>query len=192
MSSYNITGEDYKIISQPIIEVSIKIEVYDDYNHYLDTIVCGVISASMSVSAESDVRRTCSLELIPMKKVNTIISEDGLIWLNRNIVLSLGVRDYHTREYKYYPMGTYLIMSSSSSYDEVTNTLSLSCSDWVAKLDGSRNGNLGQLKIVYPAYNDYFTTNWVEIARNEGVDVTSPTALMNWAKRNPATNIIMI
>ena len=184
MASYAITGEDYKLTTQSIIEVNIKIDVYDDYNHYLDTIVCGVISATMSINSESDVRRTCSLELIPMKKVNTIISEDGLIWLNRNIVLSLGVKNAHSTEYKYYPMGTYLIMSSSSSYDETTNTLSLSCSDWVAKLDGSRNGNLGQLKIVYPAYNDYFTTNWVEIARNEGVDVTNAYSLMNWAKNN--------
>lgn len=184
MASYAITGDDYRITTQSIIEVNIKIDVYDDYNHYLDTIMCGVISASMSVNSDSDVRRTCSLELIPMSKVNTIISEDGLIWLNRNIVLALGIKDVHTADYRYYPMGTYLIMSSSSSYDAITNTLSLSCSDWVAKLDGSRNGNLGQLKIVYPAYNDYFTTLWVEAAREEGIDVTNPYTLMNWAKNN--------
>ena len=184
MASYAITGDDYRITTQSVIEVNIKIDVYDDYNHYLDTIMCGVISASMSVNSDSDVRRTCSLELIPMSKVNTIISEDGLIWLNRNIVLALGIKDVHTADYRYYPMGTYLIMSSSSSYDATTNTLSLSCSDWVAKLDGSRNGNLGQLKIVYPAYNDYFTTLWVETAREEGIDVTNPYTLMNWAKNN--------
>ena len=186
MASYNITGEDYSLTRQSILDINIKIDVYDDYNHYLDTIYCGVISAGMSINAESDVRRTASLELIPMSKVNTIISEDGLIWLNRNIELSLGIKNLMTNQYKYYPMGTYLIMSSSSAYDEVNNTLSLSLSDWVAKLDGSRNGNLGQLQIVYPAYNDYFSTNWVEIARNEGVDVSNETALMDWAKYNPS------
>ena len=184
MATYNITGEDHRLIAQRIIETIIKIDIYDDYEHYLDSILCGVISCSMSINSESDVRRTASLELIPMKKSNTIISEDGLIWINRNIKLSIGIKDLYANEYRYYPMGTYIIMSPSSSYDETTNTLSLSLSDWTAKLDGSRNGNLGQLKIVYPAYNDYFTTNWVEIAKNEGVDVTNPTALMNWAKYN--------
>ena len=186
MASYNITGEDYKLTQQSILEITIQIDVYDDYGHYLDTIMCGVISAGLSINAESDVRRTASLDVIPMKKANTIISEDGLVWLNRNVVISLGVKDLMTNKYKFYPMGTYLIMTSSSSYDAVTNTLSLSLSDWVAKLDGSRNGNLGQLKIVYPAYNDYFSTLWVEIARNEGVDVNNEDALLNWAKNNPS------
>lgn len=184
MATYNITGEDHRLIAQRIIETIIKIDIYDDYEHYLDSILCGVISCSMSINSESDVRRTASLELIPMKKSNTIISEDGLIWINRNIKLSIGIKDLYANEYRYYPMGTYIIMSPSSSYDETTNTLSLSLSDWTAKLDGSRNGNLGQLKIVYPAYNDYFTTNWVEIARNEGVDITNPTSLINWARYN--------
>ncbi len=184
MASYQILGEDYRIIQQSIMEVSIIIDVYDDNNRYLDTISCGVISAGMQINAESDVRRTATLELIPMKKVNTLIAEHGLIWLNRNIKLSLGVKDLRKNTYKYYPMGTYLIMTPSSSYDEVTNTLSLSLSDWVAKLDGSRNGNLGQLQIVYPAYNDYFTTNWVEIARLEGVDVSNEDKLLNWARDN--------
>lgn len=185
MATYNITGEDYRLIAQKIIETIIKIDIYDDYEHYLDSVLCGVISCSVSINSESDVRRTASLELIPLKKSNTIISEDGLIWINRNIKLSIGIKDLYTNEYRYYKMGTYIIMSPSSSYDETTNVLSLSLSDWTAKLDGSRNGNLGQLKIVYPAYNDYFTTNWVETAKNEGVDVNNPTALMNWARNNP-------
>ena len=186
MATYNITGEDHRLIAQKIIETIIKIDIYDDYEHYLDSILCGVISCSMSINSESDVRRTASLELIPMKKSNTIISEDGLIWINRNIKLSIGIKDLYTNEYRYYKMGTYIIMSPSSSYDETTNVLSLSLSDWTAKLDGSRNGNLGQLKIVYPAYNDYFTTQWVETAKEAGVDVTSPTALMAWARNNPS------
>ena len=186
MASYIITGDDYRITAQPIMDINVKIDVYDDYNHYLDTIICGVISSTFQINGESDVRRTCSLELIPMSKVNTIISEDGLIWLNRNIELSIGLKDNETKQYKYYKQGTFLIMTSSSSYDEVTNTLSLSCSDWVAKLDGTRNGNLGQLSIVYPAYNDYFSSLWVEEARTQGIDVTNRDAVMNWCKNNPS------
>lgn len=187
MASYTITGRDLRITtSQSIMEVTVKIEVYDDYNHYLDTIICGVISADFSISAESDVRRTCSLNLIPTKKVSTIIDEDGLIWLNRNIKIELGIKDLYTGEYVYYPQGTFLIMSSSSTYDETNNTLALSCSDWVAKLDGTRNGNLGQLAIVYPAYNDYFTSLWIETAKNEGVDTSNVYDLFKWAKDNPS------
>ncbi len=186
MASYLITGDDYRITSQSIMDINIKIEVYDDYNHYLSTIICGVISANFQINGDSDVRRTCSLELIPIQKVNTIISEDGLIWINRNIVISIGIKDLITEEYKYYNQGTFLIMSSSSSYDEITNTLSLSCSDWVAKLDGTRNGNLGQLSIVYPAYNDYFSSLWVEEARAQGVDVSNINALFDWIVNNPS------
>ena len=98
MATYNITGEDHRLIAQKIIETIIKIDIYDDYEHYLDSILCGVISCSMSINSESDVRRTASLELIPMKKSNTIISEDGLIWINRNIKLSIGIKDLYANE----------------------------------------------------------------------------------------------
>ena len=180
MATYELTGYDKHLVRQPIIDVRIKIDVYDNEDKiYRDTIECGVISASFSINAESDIRRTATLELIPLSKVNTIIDENSLIWMNRNIRLSIGIKDINTDEYKYYKQGTYLIMDGSSTYDSVTNTLSLNCSDWMSKLDGSRNGNLGQVPISYPASEYYMTTNWVKMANAYG-QVTSESDVYDW------------
>lgn len=180
MATYRITSDDISMLNQSILDIRIRLDIYHDITgKYLDSIECGVISASFNIDAESDVRRTCTLELIPMSSVNTMISDDDLIWINRNIVIHIGVKDIIRNKYVYYRQGTYLIMDTSSTYDATTNTLSLNCSDWVAKLDGSRNGNLGQLEIKYPAYQTFMCTDWVKMANIYG-NKTSKNDVYNW------------
>lgn len=154
--SYIIQESDKKLIKQHVLNIRIKIDVYDKDENYIDTIVCGLVSGSCNIDANSDVRRTATFVLIPHKKVNTLIEEDSMIWINRNIILSIGIQRHRDGEYTYYQQGKYLIQTYSSTYDATTNQLTINCADWTSKLDGTKNGQLGALVTSFPAYKEYY------------------------------------
>jgi len=151
---------DLNLVDQHVLNLSIKVEVYDKDLNYLDSMDCALISGTFSMDASSDVRRTASMIISPNIKhqLGLLIEEDSLVWINRNIVLNIGLQDHITEEYKYYKLGTFVIMTYSSTYDAVTNQLTLNCSDWMSKLDGTKNGELGALVTEFPAYKEFYST----------------------------------
>lgn len=155
-----IEQSDLNLVDQHVLNLSIRVEVYDKDLNYLDSMDCALISGSFSMDASSDVRRTASFIISPNIKhqIGLIIEEDSLIWINRNIVLYVGIQDHITLEYTYYKLGMFLIMTYGSSYDAVTNQLTINCSDWMAKLDGTKNGELGALVTEFPAYKEFYST----------------------------------
>lgn len=154
--SYMITEADKRLIKQNVLNLRIRLDVYDKDSVYVDTLECGLVSGSCNIAASSDVRRTATFVLIPMKKVNTLIQEDSMIWINRNIVLSIGVQRHRDGEYVWYQQGWYIIQTYNSTYDATNNQLTINCCDWTAKLDGTKNGQLGALITEFPAYKEYY------------------------------------
>lgn len=154
-----ITQEDLRLTYQHVMEIYVKVEVYDRDQTYVDTLDCVMISGTFNMDANSDVRRTASLVLSPIqRKVNILIDEDSLIWINKNIVLFVGLKDHRSQEFTFYKLGTFIVMTYDSNYDATTNQLTLNCSDWVAKLDGTKNGELGALITSFPAYKEFYST----------------------------------
>lgn len=149
-----ITNRDKKLITQKILDIRFKMEVYDENNHVLDNIEGGIVSGSSSISADSDVRRTFNIEIIPNRQFDIRIKEHNLIWINRQVKFYIGIRDMLTCEYIWYPQGEYVFSNTSITYDATTNQVSVSCSDLMAKLDGTKNGQLGQQIISFPAYEE--------------------------------------
>ena len=154
--SYIIQESDKRLIKQNVLNLRIRLDVYDKDSEYIDTLECGLVSGTCNIEASSDIRRTASFVLLPMKKVNTLIEEDSLIWINRNIVLSIGVQRHRDGEYVWYQQGWYVIQTYDSTYDATTNQLTINCCDWTAKLDGTKNGQLGALITKFPAYKEYY------------------------------------
>ena len=155
--AYEITEYDKKLVCQTIVKFRVKIEVLEfDTDIPISSIEGGIVSGSSSIDAESDIRRTFSLTVTPLSQSGLIISEEGIIWLNKKIRLSIGIEDAKTGEYTYWKQGIYVFMNSSATYDAENNEIQLECSDMMAYLDGSRNGNLGQNEIDYPAYDVSF------------------------------------
>lgn len=152
----NISVSDIELLKQSIIDLRVKIMIYHEITgEYMDEIECGIISGSSSISAESDVRRTFSLECTPVDNERLFVDEEGIIWLNRIIKLEIGVMDTRTRTYTWYEQGRYAFTNVSATYDATTNTISLSCNDLVSKLDGTKNGQVGgALTTEYPAYEE--------------------------------------
>ena len=149
-----ITEEDLDLIKQKIMEPKIKIDVYDEDNKLLDSIHGGIIGGSSSINSESDVRRTFNIDVIPHKQFRVEVSNDGLIWINRTVKLQIGLYNRRTKKYNWYKQGSYVFMNTSATYDATNHQLTLNCSDFMAKLDGTKNGQLGALLISYPAYEE--------------------------------------
>lgn len=154
-----ITQEDLDLTYQQVLNVRIKIDVYDKDMVYVDSLDCALISGTFNMDSNSDIRRTASFVLSPIQRnVNVLIEEDSLVWINRNIVLYAGLQSHRTQEYTYYKLGTFVIMTYSSTYDATTNELTINCSDWMAKLDGTKNGELSSLVTSFPAYKEFYST----------------------------------
>ena len=151
---------DLILTYQHVLNLSIRVEVYDKDMNFVETMDCGLVSGTFNMDANSDVRRTASIVVSPnvRSQISFLIEEDSLTWINRNIVLQVGIQDHRTQEYTYYKLGTFVIMTYSSTYDATTNQLTLNCSDWMAKLDGGKNGELSALITSFPAYKEFYST----------------------------------
>lgn len=150
---FQINSSDLMLIKQPIINTRIKIDVYDEKSGtHIDRLECGVINSSLTVSAESDVRRTANLTLTPVSSKRLTLSKSGILWFNRIIKIQLGIYDMLRREWKWYQQGTYAFTDYGAAYNAAANEISLSCSDMWVKLDGTKNGQVGALTTSFPAY----------------------------------------
>lgn len=149
-----ITQEDLMLVLQQSAAAQtakLKIEVLDSKQKIIG-LMEGVVNGSMSISGESDVRRTANFVVQPTLVEKIKLTENSLLWLNKDIRMFIGLYNMRTKQYKYYPLGTYVYTDTSGTYDATTNSLTINCADFMKKLDGTKNGQLGALLINYPAY----------------------------------------
>ncbi len=164
----NITQEDLTLVlsqSAAAQTMKLKMEVLDSNQKIIGTLEPHLTGGSMSINGESDIRRTAGFDLQPTIREKVKLEENGLLWLNKDIRMSVGLFNSRTGQYRYYPLGTYICENASGTYDAVSDSLSVSCADFTKKLDGTKNGRLGSLIIRYPAYEENETTGEV-IRRN--------------------------
>ena len=151
-----ITQEDLLIVLQhpanPMLKL--KIDVLGENQKIIGNLECGITSGSMSINGESDVRRTANLTVHPTLKEKINLTENSQLWLNKDIRISVGLYNPRTRQYKYYPLGYYVYTDTSGTYDAANDNLTINCADFMKKLDGTKNGQLGALVINYPAYEE--------------------------------------
>ena len=149
-----LTGEDYRIVTQSVIDIRFRFEIYDRSGQYLNNIDCGVMNGTASIDAESDIRRTFSITVFPDRKSRILIDEQGYIWIDKYIHIYVGIVDLRTQEVNWWKFGEFVFTNTSVTYDPVTNQMTINCSDLMATLDGTKNGELGQKEILYPAYQE--------------------------------------
>ena len=176
-----ITQEDLFIVLQQSAAkqtMKLSIEVLDENQKIVGKIECGLTSGGMSINAESDIRRTANFIVQPTLTEHIKLTETSLLWLNKDIRISIGLYNPRTRQYKYYPLGCYVYTDTSGTYDATTNQLTVNCSDFMAKLDGTKNGQLGASIIVYPAYKENEATGFpLGIVLTSGSLVSLPTSI---------------
>lgn len=178
--AYIVTQEDLiLVLSQSASpKLDIKIEVLDSNGKIIDTIN-GAVSGSMSINGQSDIRRTANVVVQPTLTEHLKLTEDSLLWLNKDIRMYVGLWNCRTKQYKYYPLGWYVYTNTSGTYDATTNNLTINCEDFMKKLDGTKNGQLGALIISYPAYKENEETGEVieyNIIRNAVIETLEKLA----------------
>ncbi len=170
-----ITQEDLLIALQHSSDprLRLNIDVLDSNQKIIGTLTCGLTGGSMSINGDSDVRRTANFTIQPTLKETIKLTENSLLWLNKDIRISVGLYNPRTKDYKYYPLGYFVYSDTSGTYDAATNNLTINCADFMKKLDGTKNGQLGSLMISYPAYEENEETGEVikyNIIRNAVIE----------------------
>ena len=141
MSGYIITQNDIDIVNQNAKEIFAKIELLNKDMKVIYSLEGNLISDSFSVSTDSNVRRTYSLDLI-VNDTTLLVGNNKKIWMDKYLRPYVGIKSLRTKEIIWYLKGTYTMLDSNYSFDETTRVLSLSCSDLMSEINGDRNGTI--------------------------------------------------
>ncbi len=176
-----VTQEDLMIVLQHSANpcLKLKTDILDKKKKIIGSIEWGLQGGSMSINGESDVRRTANFTVQPTLKGKVKLTENSILWLNKDIQISIGLYNPRIRDYKYYPLGCYVYTDTSGTYDATTDNLTINCADFMKKLDGTKNGQLGSLIISFPAYKENKETGEViehNIIRNAVIEILEKLA----------------
>ena len=151
------TQAQYDVTLQPLRDIDCKIAVLDFDYALLDEISGITTDISLSVDADSDIRRTANISI--NLKNDLSISPRQLFywqagnkyWFDKYVQIYTAIKDVRTGEYVWVNQGIYCINSPSISYDPASNSLSFQAVDLMSKLTGMRNGQLEGMTYSIPA-----------------------------------------
>lgn len=140
---YNTTKQRARKLYAKINLLNYRFQTVDEW----ENVVVG--NPTFNNDSNSDIRRTCSISLIPIDK-SFDVAYGNKIWIDKYIQIYLGIEDIHTKEIIYTNMGIYMVENPSKSYSATDNTFNIQGIDLMAKLTGLRNGNLEGLPHKIP------------------------------------------
>ena len=142
-SEYDVAQQNSRIISAKINLLNFKMQIVDELS--------GVVLAgsTYSCNSNSDIRRTCSLSLVPTD-ASFDISQGNKIWLDKYIQVFVEIENDLTHEIASTNLGIYLINNPSRIYNAENNTMTIQGIDLMAKMTGLRNGNLEGMTHIIP------------------------------------------
>lgn len=150
MAGFNITSTQFQTALQNIQSRYVRLELLNYQFQTVDTIDGICQSGSITIDANSDIRRTGSIVLaITGSSFN--VEPGGQIWLDKYIKVWVGTLSLLTGEIEYANCGIYIIDAPSYQFNPSTNTLTLSLLDLMAKLTGVRNGYLPGVPVILSA-----------------------------------------
>lgn len=141
---------------QSIRNIDCKLFVLDYDYTVLDEISGKTESVSLSVNAESDIRRTANINIAlkddsRQTNSNTFYWQVGNpYWFDKYIQIYVAIQDVSTQEYVWVNEGIYMVNSPTISYDATTNNLSFEAVDLMSKMTGLRNGQLEGMTYTIP------------------------------------------
>lgn len=134
-----ITQAQYNTAHQTIRNTYIRVNLLNFQFLTVDSLEGNLTRGSINIDANSDIRRTCNLDLV-VTDSSFRVEAGGKIWLDKFAQIYVGVDDIHTGETAWTNMGIYLINQPTYDYDAETHTISFQGVDLMAKLTGMRNG----------------------------------------------------
>lgn len=201
---YPITELDKQILLQPQLDVQYRFTIQDNLGNVLNT-ANNIVPDTYTVSSDDNIRRKITVSVYDIKKV-----EDWLnLYMRLNFVFEVGIFSFRKGDYIWYPCGTYIITDSSTVKDAINNTLTTTLEDWFAKMDGTRNGQVGGAAtvIIEQKDSDGNITTIQKVLRNfivseeitdkiliedigefYGMQSTNPNGYLEYRKNNPDWN----
>jgi hypothetical protein len=124
------TQTDIDIILQQNQKYSIRLDVYDASNTKTGELTGDMKTLSGSISSDSDIRRTANLVMhVPDK---SFLSQNHLVaWMTKKIKVYIGLDDTSGTTH-WYLFGTMLVSNTSSTFDSVTQDLTMPLIDMMA------------------------------------------------------------
>lgn len=150
MPSLNITAEQFNVALQSIQNRFIRLELLNYQYQTVNTLEGVATEGSITIDANSDIRRTASLTLVVINS-DFDVESGGQIFLDKFIRINIGTQIMRTQAIEWTNCGLYIIDAPSYEYNATTNTLTLSLLDLMAKLTGVRNGYLKGLPTIFKA-----------------------------------------
>lgn len=144
-----IVQEYYDVIQQSYRDIFVKLSLLNYQLKKVDEIQGVTLSGSITEDSTSDIRRTLSISLL-VKNSSFLISSDKKIWMDKYVKVEIGIKNIKTQKIVWWNKGFYMINQPSISYSLTDKTLSFSGVDLMAKMTGTRNGQL-QAKTVITA-----------------------------------------
>lgn len=141
---------------QSIRNIDCKLFVLDYDYTVLDEISGKTQSVSLSVNAESDIRRTANINIAlkddsRQTNANAFYWQVGNpYWFDKYIQIYVAIQDVQTQEFVWVNEGIYMVNSPTISYDATTNNLSFEAVDLMSKMTGLRNGQLEGMTYTIP------------------------------------------
>lgn len=141
---------------QSIRNIDCKLFVLDYDYTVIDEISGKTESVSLSVNAESDIRRTANIN-IALKDDSRQTNSNAFYWqvgnpywFDKYIQIYVAIQDVQTQEFVWVNEGIYMVNSPTISYDATTNSLSFEAVDLMSKMTGLRNGQLEGMTYTIP------------------------------------------
>lgn len=146
---YNISELDKYLLVQSTIDYKYRLYITDNNNNILDMLEGVQNAGNYNIDSQSDIRRTSSFVL----QLDEFYREKSLeqkiySWIGYNFCLQIGVLNIRENDYEWYDCGYYTITALNTSYSSTSNSMSVTLSDHMAKLDGTRNGVIGGAQII--------------------------------------------
>lgn len=150
MPSLNITAAQFNAVMQNIQSRYIRLELLNYQFQTVGSLEGVCVSGSITIDANSDVRRTGSVVLV-VNNSSFNVESGGKVWLDRYARVWVGTMSFTSGQVEYINCGIFIIDAPDYNYDPSTNTLTLSLLDLMAKLTGVRNGYLPGTPVVLSA-----------------------------------------
>lgn len=192
-SEYNVAKQNGRIIHTKINILNFDLQVVSE--------ISGVVleGSTYNIDATSDIRRTCSISLVP-KDNSFNIEYGGKLWMDKYVQVFVGIEDVkNNNEVVYSNLGLYLVNNPDQVYDATNNTITINGVDLMAKITGMRNGYLEGITYQVPV-NSGIKQVMTSLINTEcgfpkySIDQPSPTILtpyeMSFGLGSTAYNIL--
>ena len=147
----DINQREYAVAKQNGRIIHTKINVLN-FDFQIVGEISGVVldGSTYNIDATSDIRRTCSISLIPKDKTFSV-EYGSKIWMDKYVQVFIGIEDsLNNNEIVYSNLGLYMINNPEQVYDATNDTITINGIDLMAKITGMRNGYLEGITYQVP------------------------------------------